>query len=166
MWAQGLAHMSWSFDFFFHSLWLNFKPQAVCWYLSPRLGSHKLKFWIFFLFFVIELQTSSCLLISEPKAWLTWAEILIFLFHSLWLNFKPQVVCWYQSPKLGSHELKFWFFFSFFGIEFQTSNCLLKVSATETFILEPQAWLTWTEILIFFLHSLWLNFKPQAICWY
>jgi hypothetical protein len=77
---QGLFYMSWILDFNFHSLKLNYKPQAICWYMSPRLGSHELKFWFFLSFFVTEVETSSYLLISEPKAWLTWVEILIFLF--------------------------------------------------------------------------------------
>jgi hypothetical protein len=125
-------------NFFFHSLWLNFKLQTACWrsqhqrpwYLSPWLGSHKLKFWFFFhsLWLNFKPQTASwrsrCRdLHTRALARLTWVEILMFFLHSLWLNFKPQPVCWYLSLRLSSHELKSWFFFSFFVIKFQTSNC-------------------------------------------
>jgi hypothetical protein len=41
---------------------------------------------------------------SEPKAWLSWAEILIYFFQSLWLNFKPQAVLW----RSRSQELEMW----------------------------------------------------------
>jgi hypothetical protein len=70
----------------FHSLWLNFKAQ------TSKIGSNDLRIW-FFLFFVVELQSSSCFMkVSLRRAW-------------------------NLTPRLGLNELKFWIFFSFFVAE-------------------------------------------------
>ena len=139
MWAQGFAYMNKLLDIFFHTLWLNFKPQAAftkvslprSWNLSPRLDSHELKFWNSFYNHLIELQTSTC-------------------FMKVWL---PRA--WNVSPRLGSNELKFWFIF-FIQCDWISNLKLFYESlVVESLISEPEAWLTWVEILIFsFFHSL------------
>jgi hypothetical protein len=125
--------MNWNFDFFFilcNWIW-NFKL------LFGGLGNWDLDIW--------------------AMAWLTWAEILNFFLYYLWLNFKPQAVCWYQSPRLGSHELKFWFFF--FILCDGTSNFKLFVD------IRDQSLVHMSLNFEFFLHSLELNFKLQTACW-
>ena len=106
IWAQGLAHMSWTFKIHSIIIWLNFKPQAVFWRLRCR-----------------ELQ-----ILVQGLGHMSWNIDVVF--HSMWLKFKPQAAlmkvslprAWNMSSRLGSHELKIWFTFSFFVIELQTSS--------------------------------------------
>jgi hypothetical protein len=149
--------MSWNFNLFFHSLWLNFKPQAVCLNVNTTAWFKWAEMLISFFILLIELQTSSCFLkVMLPRAW-------------------------NASPRLGSNELKWLFLFSFFVIVIQTSSCLIKCESKawlkwakmliSSFILcdwirnlnlffeglvaeslksEPKAWTKWFEMLIYF----------------
>ena len=104
-WAENLI-------VFFHSLCLNFKPQANLWRSCCQeleICLYGLKFLNSFFNYLIELQTSSC-----------------FVKVSL-------LRAWNLSSRLGSLELKIWFIFSFFVIELQTSSWFIKVSL-------PRAW--------------------------
>jgi hypothetical protein len=89
-------------------------PLPRAWNLTPRLSLNELKFWILYSFFVVEIQTSSCLMkVSLPRAW-------------------------NLTPRLGSNELKCWFIFSFNFIELQASRCFMKVSLSRTWNLSPR----------------------------
>jgi hypothetical protein len=105
---------------FFHSLWLNLKPQAV----YQGLDAESLKF--------------------EPKAWLTWAEILnIFSFFVIELQILSCFMkvslprAWNLTSKVGSNELRIWFFL-FFVVVLQSSSCFMKVSLLRPWNLSPQ----------------------------
>ena len=128
IWVQGLAHTSRKFDCLFSSFVLELQTSSYvmkvsllrAWNLSPRFGSHELKF-LFFIFILYD-RTSTLKLLyeglvaesfkSEPKAWLTWAEILIlsFLFFVIELQTPRYFMkvllprTWNLSPRLGLYE--------------------------------------------------------------
>jgi hypothetical protein len=148
MWAQGLAHLSWNLKFFFQSY--DWTSELKLFY--EGLIAESLK--------------------SEPKAWLKWAEMLIYFF--ILCDWTSNLKVFYEGLVAESlkYEPEAWltwaeiliFFSSFFVIELQTSSCFMKVSL-------PRAWNLSTRLG---LHELkfnnlfsiiWLNFKPQAILW-
>jgi hypothetical protein len=131
---------------FFHSLWLNFKPQAV----YQGLDAESLK--------------------SEPRAWLTWADILIiFSFFVIELQILSCFMkvslprAWNLTSKVGSNELRIWFFL-FFVVELQTSSCFMKVLLPRAWNLTPTLGPNELKFKVLF-SIMWLNFKPQAVLW-
>jgi hypothetical protein len=151
--------MSWEFDFSY-SLWLNFKAQAVlwrsyCWDLEIWAhGLAQMSWNLKFLFKSSNWSSNQKLFYKglvaqslkfESKAWLTWAEILIFFSFfvielKIWSCFIKVALprAWNLTSRVGSNEVRFWIFFSFLVVELQTSSCFMKVSLPRAWNLSPR----------------------------
>jgi hypothetical protein len=149
------------------------------WNLTSKVGSNELRFWTFFSFLMVELQTSSCFMkVSLRRACNLTPTLgpneLKFkvLFSIMWLNFKPQAVLW----RSRCWELEIWaqglalmswnlfFIFLVFLIELQNSSCFMKVSFPRAWNVTPRLGSNELKFKVLF-SIMWLNFKPQAILW-
>ena len=120
---------------------------------------------LFFSFFVIELQTSSCFLkVSLLRAWNLSPRLgihelkLEILFSIIWLNLKLEAIFWRfccQELEIWAQDLAYmrWNFEYFFFILCDwTSNLKLYYERRigESLKSNPRIWLTWGENLNFF----------------
>ena len=145
---------------FFHSLWLNCKPQAIlwrsrCWELEIWAQGLAYTSWKWIFFSQSSDWTSNLMLLCEglivknlkwkPKAWLIWVEILKFFFQSS---------NWTSNLKAWPTWAKYMMFFSFFVLELQTSSCFIKVSLLRAWNLSLGFGSHELKFWLFFLHSL------------